>query len=121
MPCTTIRHPPSPSYGSCGREGSQATAWPARTRGRTSLMGICGGEAARHDFAYAKSVSDRIGHLSHHVRPHPASTWHTLVSPALVLEQHRQLSLSRFMVYCASTERRHYAWPVYSSPTCSPA
>jgi len=30
----------------------------------------------------------------------------------------RELSLSRFMVYCASNERRHHVWPVYGSPTC---
>ena len=29
-----------------------------------------------------------------------------------------QLSLSRFMVYCASHERRHHIWPVYGSPMC---
>jgi hypothetical protein len=32
-----------------------------------------------------------------------------------------QLSLSRFMVYCASDERRHHVWPLYDSPMRSPA
>jgi hypothetical protein len=32
-----------------------------------------------------------------------------------------QLSLSRFMVYDASHERRPHRWPVYGSPTCRPA
>jgi hypothetical protein len=31
------------------------------------------------------------------------------------------LSLSRFMVYCASYNRRHPPWRIYSSPTCRPA
>src|SRR2546428_681472 len=30
----------------------------------------------------------------------------------------QQLSLSRFMVYCASPNRRHYSWRISSSPTC---
>ena len=35
----------------------------------------------------AKSVSERIWHMSHPVRPNPASTLHTLVSQALVLQE----------------------------------
>jgi transposase len=31
------------------------------------------------------------------------------------------LSLSRFMIYCASHERRRHVWPVYGLPMCSPA
>jgi hypothetical protein len=31
------------------------------------------------------------------------------------------LSLSRFMVYCASHERRHHVWPVSGSAMCRPA
>ena len=30
----------------------------------------------------------------------------------------KPLRLSRFMVYCASHQRRHHAWHMYSSPTC---
>src|SRR5215217_1236421 len=32
----------------------------------------------------------------------------------------RDLRLSRFVVYCASSERRHPLWPVYGLPICSP-
>jgi hypothetical protein len=31
------------------------------------------------------------------------------------------LRLSRFMVYCASPQRRQHSWHMYSSPTCSSA
>src|SRR6266446_5108106 len=31
------------------------------------------------------------------------------------------LRLSRFMLYCASHERRHHEWPVYGLLICSPA
>src|SRR5712691_640213 len=31
-----------------------------------------------------------------------------------------KLRLSRFMIYCASYERRHHKWPVYGLPICSP-
>jgi acyl carrier protein len=32
-----------------------------------------------------------------------------------------RLSLSRFMIYCASHERRPPLWLVYGAPMCSPA
>jgi len=49
--------------------------------------------------------------------------WNALMAPALAQLncQVIQLRLSRFMIYCASHERRHPLWPVYGSPICSPA
>src|SRR5262245_59892423 len=35
----------------------------------------------------AKSVSERIWQMSHHVRPNPASPWHTLDSQAFSLQE----------------------------------
>src|SRR4029077_4141387 len=36
----------------------------------------------------------------------------------LLAERLKRLSLSRFMVYCASHNRRHPPWRMYSAPPC---
>jgi integrase/recombinase XerD len=46
---------------------------------------------------------------------------YVMLSPrllALLRQYWQQLSLSRFMVYCASHNRRHHPWLIYGSLTC---
>src|SRR5712691_8144644 len=45
----------------------------------------------------------------------------TKAKKILSVAVYNHLRLSRFMIYCASHERRHHKWPLYGLPICSPA
>jgi hypothetical protein len=79
---------------------------------------------------------DHLTHFSRHFTPvqgHAARPPHfyrtllaALISQAtnlgvVSMSASVQVSLSRFMVCCASHERRHHVWPIYGSPTCRSA
>ena len=60
---------------------------------------------ARRAEPNAKSVSERIWQMSHHVRPNPANASHTLASRALILQEDVQ-PFHAYNVWCWSQHVR---------------